>query len=256
MLPKDVYFYLTDLVDDVTALNMLSTNKNYHTEENFKRLVYKRYPHLAKHRWEQSWRQFYFEIIHSLRLLKEKFDFPYIPNPNFDPISLYKSNKDYPINLMNIGLNLSTEIGDKSLIDHFLSKGASDLDEAMAVAADKGYMNLVLYFLGKGATDLDRGLVYGAHGGHMDLVNYFLLRGATDLNRALTYAAESGHLDMVKHLVERGADYFYPAREVAIRENHSKVTAYLDTLIPRHPRPPIDIGRPIDILPVIPLSHR
>ena len=85
MLPKDIYLYLSDFADDRTILNMLSVNKEFYTEHYFERLLQRRYPLLIKYKTnEETWKRFYIRVIHNLSLLQEKFDFPYIPNPDFE----------------------------------------------------------------------------------------------------------------------------------------------------------------------------
>ena len=58
-IPKDVYLYLINFVDDVTALKMLSVNKKFSNE--LEHIFKKRYPHVVIS--NKSWRQRFGEMI-------------------------------------------------------------------------------------------------------------------------------------------------------------------------------------------------
>ena len=119
IFPKDVYEYLANFADDKTIVNMLSVNKKFNDPVFFERIFKRKYPLLiAFKKDDETWKQFYLKMVKAISLLKEKYDFPYIASPNFNP-------NNFPArNLIKQGLFYSIEARDLDLIKHF-KKGLS-----------------------------------------------------------------------------------------------------------------------------------
>ena len=108
---------------------MLSVNKKFNDPVFFERIFKRKYPLLIRFKnsvsqnssknYSETWKQFYLKMVKSISLLKEQYDIPYIPHPDFNPslvldlsyYELYKSVLDYAIDL-----------GDLKLIKHILDK--------------------------------------------------------------------------------------------------------------------------------------
>lgn len=177
---KDLDRHLAKYVDDKDVLNMI-VNKKYlelFDEQFFYNLLLLKYPLLIRFKKEnETWKNFYIQMVYYLAKLKEEFDFPYIPAINYNPKSVYKHFKENPDMIWNGGLTFATQVGDMKLVEKMLSKGALPGFGLMG-AAVKGDKKLVDYFIEIGATDLASGLVKAAEYGHKDLVDYFISLGA------------------------------------------------------------------------------
>ena len=197
---KDAYMSILEKADDKTILNMLSVNKTYRNEELFERIMRKRYPLVIKYKkQEESWKKFYIRMIYYLSVLKEKYNFPYIPTPNFDPGYVFSLRRDEKY-LIRLGLRYAAEAGDMDLIRYFVGLDNQGLDEAMAAAARQGHMDIVKYFVGLGSTAFDLALYSAARKGHLDLVKYLVSLGANDFNWATILARDNGHDNIVEYL--------------------------------------------------------
>jgi len=106
-IPKDVYEYLTNFGDDKTIVNMLSVNKTFRNEDFFKRVLERKYPLLIKIKGEnQSWKEFYLEMVYYLSKLEENYGIPYIPNKDYNPKKFYKNYKDDYLKVYKISKNI------------------------------------------------------------------------------------------------------------------------------------------------------
>lgn len=203
-ITKDPYLLIAEQADDRTILMMMSVNKYFYNDKFFETLMQKRYPFLAEFkRHNEPWRHFYIRMIHYISRIKEEFDIQYIPSPEFHPVQFYYSTKQHLKWGINEGLRLAAGIGDRKLVDYFISRGAIDLNWALRKAASGGHKDLVIYLIEKGATDLDGALPGAAYKGNTDIIRYLLSRGATDLSIALYYAAYGGHKDLVIYLIDQ-----------------------------------------------------
>lgn len=92
VVPNDIYWLIAENADDRTTLEMLKLNKRF-DDTHFQKIINKRYPLLIRFKQEnESWQDFYVRMIHFIALLQEKFQFPYIPHPKFNPEKFYKGS--------------------------------------------------------------------------------------------------------------------------------------------------------------------
>ena len=253
-LSKDIYLKIAaDTDDDRTILNMLSVNKKYNNEELFRYIMYRRYPLLAEKKVRQqeqirqhypmiekpgeTWKQLYVRTIHALAYLKEKYDIPYVPHPDFNPFTfgLGSNNKFY---LTTIALNLAAEIGNKQLVEFFAQRLRNMehvlgqwREEGLLYAARGGHIDLVTYFMNLGATDTEFALITAAKGGHLDLLKYLIKyldeRGTPPgLDQAMLAAVETGRKDIVEFLISKGVRNNATGLLYAVMRGHKELVEF------------------------------
>ena len=213
---KDMYLNIGEFVDDKTLLSMLSVNKDLYSDNYLRRLMNKRYPFLERYKEpDESYRHFYARMIYYISLLKEEFDFPYIPHTEFNPEVYYTYVKEsaasgqeykYTYALTN-GLSMAAGIGNFKLVDHFISKGATlESEWPISEAAKYGHKDIVIYLLDKGnGWGIKAALSAAAENGHMDLVVYLLDHGAALRVSTIVDATKGGHIDILRYLLDRGS---------------------------------------------------
>ncbi len=106
-------------------------------------------------------------------------------------------------------------------------------DEALYLAAEKGYLEMVILLIENGA-DIhamnDKALQIAAASNHLNVVKYLVENGAdihANNNKALGSAAKFGSLDTVKYLVENGAEIDDKVLKLATKGGYSEVVKYL-----------------------------
>ena len=238
-LPKDLYEYVTNFVDDKTILNMLSVNKKYNQDEFYRRVLFRNYPHLLNFKGDETFKQLFIRMTRAIFKLEKKYRIPYIPVKTYNPVLLsrtfhrqiYNDALGYAclstdlkliIRLMDrcsefdAGIYSAAAEGNLELVKFFTSQVAGVrhhiTDAAIAIAAEKGYRDIVYLLMQYALYGRDffynLPLISAARGGHIDLVQLFLDQGAYNVNEALISASSSGHMDIVKLLLEQGATDF------------------------------------------------
>src|SRR5581483_8941166 len=170
---KDIYLYILDLVDDRTAINMLSVNKEFSQTQYFKRLLDKRYPLLTVFNYlsYDNFRIFFVSISSYISLLYKKFDVPYIPCRGYHPIDLYVKYKKLYLErilhgssqrtaknsakhyLYSQSLGYAAGANDKKLVDHFIQilldypeeNIYTNLSYALFMAVEEQQLEMVQY---------------------------------------------------------------------------------------------------------------
>ena len=120
-------------------------------------------------------------MIYYIAKLKEKYDFPYIPSPYFDPKEVYIKYGGGGERLWLIGMRNEAHIDDKKLIEFFLTKDTTTIKIVNA------------------------GLIGAVKGNNKQLVNYFLEKGA-NVNIAVHGIDKDIDEEMIKFLLSKGAD--------------------------------------------------
>lgn len=96
-MDKNIYELIIKHSDDKTILKMMTAHPALYKDENvWKRIIEYKYPSLLKQRRNLSWKNYALKIIQSVSLLKEKYNFPYIPVEKFNPIVFYKKINNIP----------------------------------------------------------------------------------------------------------------------------------------------------------------
>lgn len=181
---SDPYLEITKRADDKTILKMLSVNRKYNRPEFFQKIFITRYPLLIKYKNQfDSWKNYYLRTIKYISKLKEKYNFPYIPNPNFNPEKIYLDS--FSINnrqdLYRKGLIYSSEIGDINLVEYFLLKTNYELMHVLKNAARYGKIELIKYIIekyGKNQNDLQEAAYYAVLYDQLETYQYLLNNGA------------------------------------------------------------------------------
>jgi hypothetical protein len=133
----------------------------------------KRYPLLIEFRKEnETWKALYLRMVYTLAKLQEDYQIPYIPTKGCNPERLLLSSKsDY---IYNESLRCAAAGGNIPLIEYFLEKGATNVNEASAEAGKYSNLDTVKYLIGKGARNYEGLLANAASGGKIDTMQIAL----------------------------------------------------------------------------------
>ena len=140
---KDIYENIINFADDRTVLQMLSARPDFNDPEFFIRVLDRKYPYLKDLKKDnQTWRDFFIQIVYYIAKLDEEFGIPYIPTKGYNPEDFYnRYNSDEDI-----------------------------YNAAMAEAAKGGHLNIVQYLIDKkGAIWFNDAMYSAVKGGHLDL---------------------------------------------------------------------------------------
>ena len=127
-LTKDSYLEIAKNADDKTIVKMLSVNRKFNDDAFFQEVFNNKYPLLRRFKKENiSWKEFYLTMIQHIALLKENFDFDYIPARNFNPISFYEAYSGDPEEIWNEGTEYAMETEDINFIRRYMLKGGRSI---------------------------------------------------------------------------------------------------------------------------------
>jgi Ankyrin repeats (3 copies) len=204
-IPKDIYEYLMNFVNDKTVLNMLSVNKDFRDEKFFQRIMKRKYPLLVEFK-KETWKELFLRMSYYIA----KLDFlgiPYIPTKGYNPKKIYKNRKDNKY-VFDCAMEYAALGGQMEIVKLMIEKGATDFNSSMMYAAEEGHMEIVKLMIEKGATYFNAGLIIVAGRGDMEIVKLMIEKGATNFNSGMNYAARGGHMEIVKLMIEKGATDF------------------------------------------------
>jgi thiamine pyrophosphokinase len=219
-IPKDIYEYLMNFLDNKTILNMLSVNKKFHNKYSFQRLIKRKYPLLIEFK-KETWKELFLRISFYIAKL-EILGIPYIPTKGYNPEQFYKKYKDSE-DIFDWTMSYAAEGGQMEIVKLMIEKGATDFDSAMREAAEGGQMEIVKLMIEKGATDFDWAMNYASEGGHMEIVKLLIEKGATDFDWGMNEAARGGNMEIVKFMIEKGATDFNWAMTNAAEGGHMEI---------------------------------
>lgn len=108
-------------------------------------------------------------------------------------------NKKYVVaEILKEGRDYLTGDGSISIV-LLLMEYITKPNDAMAYAAEAGYMNIVQLILENGVTDYDIGLVGAVSGGHADIIEFMLEKGATNYEGALEATDDAEIIELITH---------------------------------------------------------
>jgi hypothetical protein len=208
---KDIYEYISNFTDDKTTINMIMANRKVFDNEKFyEKVMRKRYPLLIEFRKEnETWKALYLRMVYTLAKLQEDYQIPYIPTKGCNPERLAISSTS---DVYNESLRCAAAGGNIPLIEYFLEKGATNVNEASAEAGKYSNLDTVKYLIGKGARNYEGLLTISASRGKIDITRFVLdalrLKGF-DIEgyygrTALQNAILGGHIEVIKFLIDHG----------------------------------------------------
>jgi Ankyrin repeats (3 copies) len=227
-IPKDIYEYLLNFVDDKTILNMLSVNKYFRDEKIFQRIMKRKYTLLIEFK-KETWKELFLRMSYYISKL-EILGIPYIPTKGYNPEKFYKDYKDRK-DIFDLAMYYASEGGHMEIVKLMIEKGATVFDWGMNDAALGGHMEIVKLLIEKGATDFDSAMYYAAEGGNMEIIKLMIEKGATEFDWGMKNAAEGGHMEIVKLLIEKGATEFNMAMYYASEGGHMEIVKYLKQFV-------------------------
>jgi Ankyrin repeats (3 copies) len=227
-IPKDVYEYLMNFVDNKTLLNMLSVNKKFHDEKFFQRVIKRKYPFLIDFK-KKTWTELFLRMSHYISKL-EILGIPYIPTKGYNPEQFYKDYK-YNKYIFNYAMRNAVIGGNMEIVKLMIEKGAADFNYAMREAAEGGQMEIVKFMIEKGATSFNWAMAGAAEGGYMEIVKLMIEKGSTNFDCAMNNAARGGYMEIVKLMIEKGATDFNWAMADAAKGGHMEIVNYLKQVI-------------------------
>ena len=248
LINKDVYEYILNFVDNETLVNMLSVNKKFSNDEYYLRLLIRKYPDLSKFRKDETYKKLFLRMTYYIEKLQKRYDFPYIPSPDFDPFAFYMeitANDSLPVSdeekswsqkleewwdddnplrdMWNEGLRYASHTADEKLMNYMLEMGAWNIDPALYNAAHRGNMKMVTYVLKlnrkKYYTEDDpwnynNALSSSCTGSQYEMVKFFVEKGANNFDNALLHAGYGKNIDIMKFLIEKGASTIHSNKNI------------------------------------------
>ena len=191
---------VSDFSDDRIVMNKL-LNKNPVTEEEFKRIMYDRFPLLAEKKPDTLiWRNYYLDSILYISKLMEEFNFPYIPHKDFSPKELYqaaigKSPEEAAKFLWNNGFYLAADSGNIPLLDHIVKRHPklpeNLFKRVFFAAAERGDLNTYKYL---------ETVPFYDHSGQK---RYII---GSDRSFAIDKAVRAGQHEMMKYIIRTDPD--------------------------------------------------
>lgn len=113
------------------------------------------------------------------------------------------------INCTNNRKNVNdSRMGNTSVIELMISKGALDFNGGLFHACFGGDIDVAKLMLKKGAYCVNQGLKYACLGKHMNIVELMASRGATEFDHALGGACEGGNLEIVNFIISKNIRYW------------------------------------------------
>ena len=233
---KDVYEYILNLADDKTTINMIRANpKVFDNERVYEKVTRKRYPLLIEFRPPGlSWKEFYLRMVYTLAKLEEDYKIPYISTKGCNPEKILISATYGEV--YNSALSCAAAGGNIPLIDYFLEKGSTNIDQALYSAGRYSNLNTVKYLINKGATNYELLFEAAAAGGKIDTMKFVFDTIALDINghyirTALSEAISHGHIDVVKFLIEKDIEILSYNIAHAEYKNQHEIAEYLKNFI-------------------------
>ena len=142
---KNIYENIINFANDRTVLQMLRARPDFNDPEFFTRVLDRKYPYLKDLKKDnQTWRDFFIQMVYYIAKLDEQFGIPYIPTKGYNPEAFYnywKGNK----NIYNEAMAWAADGGHLEIVEKMIKKGAFDFNLAMAYAARGGQMKIVKY---------------------------------------------------------------------------------------------------------------
>jgi ankyrin repeat protein len=227
-IPKDIYEYLMNFVDNKTVFIMLSVNKKFHNEYSFQKVIRRKYPLLIGFK-KETWKELFLRMSYYIAKLGI-LGIPYISTKGYNPENFYKNyrnNKD----IFNTAMGYAAEGGQMEIVKLMIEKGATKFNLAMMSASYGGQMEIVKLMIEKGATYFNTAMYESAKGGKIEIVKFMIEKGATEFNLAMMSAAYGGQMEIVKLMIEKGATDFNTAMKEAGEEGQMEIVNYLKNYI-------------------------
>lgn len=125
----------------------------------------------------------------------------------------------------------------KHLIHEFIFNGATNIQRAVACAAEFNHRELVeLLITEYNITEFNYGLAGAARGGYLMMMDLFIKKGADDYEWAMEYAARGGHVKCVEFCISRGAHNWYRALDGALKSKSQKLIDFFTKKIDKERR--------------------
>lgn len=256
---RDVDLKILSELNDENLFNVCLTNRYTrwlcNNETFWRDRFYSRFGKDAPGPINRKWKNYYLLIIHYLakygnfsNLIVDLFE----NSSNTDVIMFFLKYftehillGDYDLYLFHAARNQNL-----AMIKHLLSLDANKND-GLEGAAASGDMTLVEYFVSLGATNWDTALYYSAKHAkslsqHEKVFDYLIGKGA-NIFHGLAGAAAGGNLDILKHFINLGANDFQVALEAASDFNKYEIAKYLLSLP--------DIQFDLDMAVLIAIEH-
>lgn len=122
--------------------------------------------------------------------------------------------------LIENGMHQAAKNNSPTMVDFFISKGASNWNWRMTGAAIAGSFPLVNLFIEKGANDWNSCIAHAVKSGSIPMVDLFVSKGADNWNGGLAVAAETNNMPLIEYFIAKGADDWNNAMCTAISKGY------------------------------------
>lgn len=233
----DIYEYIALLADDATTLNMLSVNKKFLDENYYRRIIEKKYPHIAKlkmynkpveykhvfnresktitYNYVMTWRQCYIKNLKCVLKIEEIFKIPYFNTKSsyFPERLLHRLCRER--NAYSLLLKEAFKAGRSDIRDIILERNlVAPQNSNLLYACKSGNLALVketynFLSLKLKKLNLQPGIFYAIKEEKPDILKFLLEKGNhSDLNYALSRSIFKQSDALMNYLLEKGADNF------------------------------------------------
>lgn len=204
---KDIDREVLKYVSDEELLKICSLDRktwNEVCDDSFLRRRLSKYPGIEKYKKDnESWKQFFLNMVYYISKMKEIFKFEYTEGDFKKQYELLKKYRGSDL------LFESIKQGEISLVKHSLKHEVNihiTDDYALRLAAARGRFKIVKYLVEQGAyihARNDYALRFASAGGYYKIVKYLAEHGAdihTEDDEALKMAIKFGRSEVVKYL--------------------------------------------------------
>ena len=205
ILPKDIYEYLTNFVDNKTIVNMFSVNKRFNSEEFYHRAL-RKYPLLLRLKKDETYKRFFVQMGYYIDLL-QKDGIPYFPLKEYDPKYFFRYYYHTSTKYDRASYYASI-LGYTKEVLSFQDKCFEKFNTAMLGAARGGHLNLVQLLIDKGADYFNRPLMEAATYGNLDIVKLLYPKAPWARQEAVLSASKQGHVDIVKFFLDKDIELY------------------------------------------------
>lgn len=119
----DIYEYIVSYTNDKTIISMLSVNKKFSDDIQYKKVLQEIYSLLLHFKQNnESYKQLFLRMTKYIAKLENEFKIRYIKTKGYDPQQFYKTNVYTPWQIYDHAMEWATMGGHKKLIESMIQK--------------------------------------------------------------------------------------------------------------------------------------
>ncbi len=214
-LTKDMYLYILNFVENRDVINILSVNKKFICDANFKIIMRQRYPLLMKFKKKNTWKYLFVHTTYYINYLKN-LEIQYIPSTSFNPkhfYLMYQKNKDIRYLLYRVLTILVDEGGHYQILQNLLNTMKKKLDikiilnDLLCNTMKSADLRTIKILFENGATHYIELLYIAIFHNNFPIIRFAIENGLhtmehDDFLDAINHAHTVGNIDIINYLSE------------------------------------------------------